>query len=454
MKRIMSKLRLGSCIFAALLVSFTSSANTLERAFIEYRNGNVSQAAQIFESLLPIGNSVAAMNLAVLHYSGNGVPQSPAHTLGYLYVAESLGHTGVGDALANIDLDLTEEEQVQAREIYQRVMANQWIQTTPFEPAEEPVRLLPTQELEWQSRTRPERPVEYEELDGSENVMVAPYIYVVNRAGDVVAVDSPNSEHIPFDEEIRRTLEGWRATEGPRGSLQSVTLGFVESDRAKVIQSIQDRDWELALRGNVNAQLELADKLSTFVGDGMPRMLVTDYVEIRPPSVADVEGDRIPLGAWLPPATIVVDEHLDLQEVNLSGASRLSDSERTSRTERIEQFNFANVEGLQPGAYRVHPDHPDQLISFKNWPITWTSLYWLEQAATNGERAAQRQLALSHPEWMAYLVDQEDAFALTWRAVVLITRAEREADRNMGRQLLERAVAQGYPQAIAIKEGL
>ena len=77
-----------------------------------------------------------------------------------------------------------------------------------------------------------------------------------------------------------------------------------------------------------------------------------------------------------------------------------------------------------------------------------SAMFWLEQAAKNGNLEAQRVMAASDSRWENYLLSQQDGEVMAWAGTRLILDGQRE----QGMQLLEQAIAKNYAPAKEMKQ--
>jgi TonB family protein len=105
---------------------------------------------------------------------------------------------------------------------------------------------------------------------------------------------------------------------------------------------------------------------------------------------------------------------------------------------------------IKKGFYRVEREGGlPRLYPAKRLPSD-AYVYWLEQAAKNGHKEAQHELAFEGSEWETYLLEQKDPLVQTWVGARLVL----DGKKAEGQQLLDAAIAQGYQDATLIKADL
>lgn len=100
---------------SALLSSFFVSAD-LYQAKRYYHQKNYQQAKAEFERLLPLGNDMAAFNLAVMAMKGQGMQQDLSLAYLYFLAAAELGHPDAATGLQTLDTHLTTEQKQLAQQ--------------------------------------------------------------------------------------------------------------------------------------------------------------------------------------------------------------------------------------------------------------------------------------------------------------------------------------------------
>lgn len=238
-----------------------------------------------------------------------------------------------------------------------------------------------------------------------------------------------------------------------------MSFSFTHKDKdeteAGFFKAIQSDLWKPALQGAPGHQRMLAEILSQIVQSQAVRVTPVDAEVSGAPQVADFEANEVALEDELPASTFTLDESFNVRDINIYGAGLMSDDEVVAAMEQIKGYDFAQIEGINSIRYRVMNDSTDRLTPFEiNRPRLWTSEFWWQQAAQNGDREAQRQRALVDAQWMDYLLEQEDAFAQTWLGALLVTRGQGEAEQAKGVELLRQAVDNGSDNASIILKAI
>ena len=93
-----------SLLAASLLFSTLAQADLLD-ALQHYDKKDYAKATAEFTELLPLGNEVAAFNLAVMFYKGEGATADPVKALAYFQLAAATASRNTGpDSLPNLGM--------------------------------------------------------------------------------------------------------------------------------------------------------------------------------------------------------------------------------------------------------------------------------------------------------------------------------------------------------------
>ena len=93
-------------IWLALFSCGVAHADMLE-ALQAYETKNFNVAERQFEELLPLGNELAAFNLGVMAYQGEGQQADLTKALGYFMLAAELQHEQAEDILKKLSAKAT-----------------------------------------------------------------------------------------------------------------------------------------------------------------------------------------------------------------------------------------------------------------------------------------------------------------------------------------------------------
>ncbi len=104
-----------SLLAASLLFSTLAQADLLD-ALQHYDKKDYAKATAEFTALLPLGNEVAAFNLAVMFYKGEGATADPVKALAYFQLAAELGDDRAAGVISSMSKKLSATELQQADE--------------------------------------------------------------------------------------------------------------------------------------------------------------------------------------------------------------------------------------------------------------------------------------------------------------------------------------------------
>lgn len=400
-----------------------------------YKNKDYDKAKTEFESLLPLGNSGAAFNLAVMAMYGQGEPQDLVRAYAYFSLANYLKQSGTDKALQHIETLITPEQKQQAMLLLAQIQNNTIPPYSANEPDPRPLSPLRIAD----KRTEPDYPIGAAKRGISGFSVVQ---FVIDKEGEVVFAQTQRGlpEEV-FAKASVKAIRKWKFKPGPAASIQTVRLDYnmrpltdtdgAEVPAVKLINSLQQYAWPAALNGSAEHQYHAAavfDYLQT--EDDV--YATTSTVAVQPPTLADLAttktGFGLPMQAFSGKALIQVNADLQIETVQpLLGT--------------VPALLGTIIPGLPQGSYRIEPfdeyfgsGKPQSFATDKMYvkplhalPQEWTSSYWLDQAARNGMTTAQKVRAMQQPYWASYLQQQKEPTALGWHAIELMTQNSPQA---------------------------
>ena len=434
--------KLGCC--AVLLASGTLQADMLD-ALKAYEQKNYAEAQQQFAELLPLGNELAAFNLGVMAYQGEGQAQDLARALAFFQLAAGLQHQQSVRLVTQLSAKATAEQQQQATQLHQQLKTQLVITPTDLTQQDEVVGLTPLK------RAEPRYPID------AARKGIFGYVaarFMIDEAGNVTAVDTMDAfpEKV-FEKETVKALKKWRYEATGQKHVQRVRLDFsLGGDiQAPQFDSVINKLelWRYALAGSPSHQLALGTVLSLAevqsenqleFDDNLPLLSEPDFSIYKKTVHLKPEFD----GFW-GYATVQVDD----KGVVTEQLAAKFDSGNTLPTLVGERFSGKSI----AGKYRIYRHDRNYQRHYQVTPVLSVSnamsgKFWWEQAAKNGNLEAQRIMAAYDTQWENYLLAQQDGEVMAWAGTRLILEGQRE----QGMQLLEQAIAKNYAPAKEMKQ--
>lgn len=429
----------------ALLLSTVAQADMLD-ALKHYDQKDYSKASAEFSELLPLGNELAAFNLAVMFYKGEGTAADAVKALAYFQLADQLGDSRAAALAKSVAAKLSAEQQQQATAQFQSLMSH--VQIRDLHDDEVDLTDLP----EVISRKAPVYP---EEAARSGTFGYTVMKYLIDEQGNVTTVEVLGSfPDKTFDKTSVRAMKSWKyAATGKKHAgkvMLHYSLGPLQKHQVK--QFIQQHKlMEYAVAGSPQHQFllgTLMDMLATnssyFVK--ADKNLSLDPAAELPEQFFDRKsGFRTTLEGFSGSAVVKTDDKGRVTEV--LNADKMNKQQATALLLGKELDEDASN-----GAFKLWAD-PGKKASIT--PVAYvselhTGSYWWTMAAKNGNLAAQRQLAMLSETWENYLLQANDPQVQAWNGVRRIL----QGDKAEGQLLLDKSIAQNYPIASELKAAL
>lgn len=431
-------------LLLALLGSTAAQADMLD-ALRAYEQKNYAGAQQQFAELLPLGNELAAFNLGVMAYQGEGQAQDLVKALAFFQLAAELEHQQSARLVTQLSAKATAEQQQQATQYYQQLKTQLVITPADLTQQQEHVGLTPLK------RAEPRYPID------AARKGIFGYVaarFMIDEDGNVTAVDTMDAfpEKV-FEKETVKALKKWRYKATGQKHVQRVRLDFMlggDIQRPQFDDVINKLNlWTYALAGSPSHQLALGTVLSLAevqsenqleFDDSLPQLSEPDFSIYKKAVQLAPEFD----GFW-GQATVQVDDNGVITE---QLAAKFEPG-NTLPTLVGEKFSGDIV----AGKYRLYRHDRNYQRNYQVTPVLSVSnvmsgKFWWEQAAKNGNLDAQRIMAAYEKQWEEYLLNQQDAEVMAWTGTRLILEGQRE----QGMQLLEQAIAKNYQPAKEMKQ--
>lgn len=420
--------------FAALLHPLYCHAD-LYQAIQAYKSQNYVEAKAEFEQLVDSGNSGAAYFLALMALHTEAEQQDLVRAYAYFSLAVHLGEQSALNDMHRLEAELSESQKQQAADLYHQLQKHSLPGYTANEfeqPAWDNVRQrLKTVEPQYpQTLAR-------QGLPGFTKSR-----FVVDKAGNVVYVKTIYS--VPEDSSFAKVTENalmeWKFGQASDISLHKIQIDFIITGAAKdfphlekerkssMVKALAESDWKAAFAGRAVSQLNTATLLSYLMNE-RNFYAVSGAAVVTPPTMADIDsiayvkpgqGRKMPAFPGKALVQVNADQKIEKIESNLTPlplAKGQSLPDLEPRYYRISPFNLHH--GTQkPPLFAEDQMYLEALIAV---PAEWTPTFWLDQAARNGVLAAQRARALDQPYWSEYLKRKNDADALGWYAIELLS---------------------------------
>lgn len=423
---------LKQLVMAMAVLASTIAQADLSQTVKLYHEKNYSQARTEFETLTKLGNARAAFNLGVMALYGEGETKDPVRAYAYFSFAHQLGYTKAVEVLQQLSTTVTASQQQQAKQLSAQMLQNALPVYSANEPAPAHQELFRTT----LRRDHPKYPVDAARKGISGFALAQ---LVVDQQGAVVyAKTQYGLPDLVFAKATETALRRWKYNPAPAITIHTVRMEFsldpvnnlsAEGKRLRnaQIQLVQQQAWPGAVAGSAAQQLFLAGLLDYLQDQNHIYALVDQHVT-TPPAFADLsheidEGKSYNIPTFMGEAFLVVNATQKLQSV-----------QRISGTVSLRSGD--SMVGLNQGVYKITPLNlnygknaavvyaTDQMYvkPVLTVPAEWTSSYWLDQAARNGNLTAQRARAVYQPYWANYLRQQNDPEALGWFAIELLSQ--------------------------------
>lgn len=434
-----------SLLAASLLLSTMAQADLLD-ALQHYERKDYPKATAEFTQLLPLGNEVAAFNLAVMFYKGEGTTADPVKALAYFQLAAELGDTRAAGVISSISKQLSATELQQADE-QSHLLLEQVLVKTLEEDNSDRVNFP-----EVVSRKAPAYPKDaaHKGLFGY-NVLR----FVIDEQGNVSAVEVLGSFPAKtFDKASIRAIQSWKYAATGQKHQGKVALHYSLGplSKHKVTQFMQKNQLvEYALAGSPQHQYMLGTMMDLLATNANYHVNVDKDLPVE-------------VSKELPEQFFSRNSSFKTRIEGFYGSAEVNTNEKgvitrvvSSDKMELQQASALLVgkeldEDASHGHYKLWAD-PGK-VAVVEPVITLSQLhsghYWWNMAAKNGSLDAQRQLAAFSPQWENYLLLNNDPQVQTWSGVRKIL----QGDKVEGQLLLDKAVAQNYELAAELKAAL
>lgn len=431
-------------LLLALISASAAHADMLD-ALKAYEQKDYAEAQQQFAELLPLGNELAAFNLGVMAYKGEGQAQDLVKALAFFQLAAELEHLQSARLVEQLSAKATTEQQQQATQYYQQLKTQVVIIPTDLTQQDDDVGLTPLERVE------PKYPIEAARR-GVFGYVAARFI--IDETGKVTAVDTMDAfpEKV-FEKETIRAVKKWRYEATGQKHVQRVRLEYSlggDIQKPKFDDVIRKLElWAYALAGSPSHQFVLGTVLSLAQVQGENLLEFDDSL----PLLSEPDFSIYEKAAKLNPAfddfwgqaTVQVDENGIITEQLVAefgpdNKMKTLIGERFSGNVVAGKYQLNRHNRKFQRNYRVTP-----VLSVSN---AMSGKYWWEQAAKNGNVEAQRVMAAYDKQWEDLLLAQQDAEVMAWAGTRLILEGQRE----QGMALLEQAIAKNYQPASEMKK--
>ncbi|WP_337840943.1 TonB family protein [Rheinheimera sp.] len=436
-----------SFLAASLLCSTLVQADLLD-ALKHYELKDYAKAQAEFSALLPLGNELAAFNLAAMHHNGEGMAADPVKALAYFQLADQLGDNRAAAIVSKLSARLSAGQQQQAATLASQLLTQ--VQIRELDPKESSKTEFP----EAIKRQEPQYPEEAAKRGQFGYVVMR---FIVDEEGKVPVAEVLGSyPDKVFDRNSVRALRQWQyAATGKKHQAQvllTYSLGPVsESKVNKIIKEHKLLDYAIA--GSPTHQyalgslldlvttssyysIEIDKQLPLNPNQGLPSELYNTkrslYFKAELPGFAG--NAKVSANADGIITKVLSAANQDLAEVSQQLVGKSLGNKATQGNYHLwaEQGKDARVQ-------------PVMTLSQLHSPS-----YWWGMAAKNGNLDAQRRLAAFSGQWENYLLQQNDPQVQTWSGVRQIL----EGDKAAGQLLLDKAIAQKYQTAAELKAAL
>ncbi|MEO3867143.1 TonB family protein [Rheinheimera fenheensis] len=429
----------------ALLCCSTVQADMLD-ALKAYEQKNYAEAQQQFAELLPLGNELAAFNLGVMAYQGEGQARDLTSALAYFKLAAALKHPQAEQLLTQIQAELNAEQLSQVETQFARLQRAVTIQPISLEKL--PEKVLP----EPVKRVAPDYPMEAARKGLFGYVTLR---FLVDEAGQVTAIDSLDAyPDKVFNKSAMRAVKRWQYEATGAKHMLKVRLDYSLGNGITEVSEIEKLEqkhqlWQFASAGAPQYQFVLGTLLSLLEIQSHNGFWFDPDLPLSAQPDFSIYKNRAHLKADLDGFWGYAVVRVDQQGVITEQLRTEFDSKST-----LSSLIGHKLEGkVESDVYRLYR-HADQrsrrvaVVPSVTAPASMSAMFWWEQAAKNGNLEAQRVMAAHNTQWENYLLSQQDGEVMAWAGTRLILDGQRE----QGMQLLEQAIAKNYAPAKEMKQ--
>lgn len=434
---------------SALLTSFLVQADFYQAGQL-YQQQQYQQAKAEFERLVPLGNELAAFNLAVMAMKGQGMEQDLPLAYRYFLIAAELGHPDAATGLHTLDPHLTSEQKQQTQEQLS-LQENQLVPSyaTMLEQRKSASALFDhNTQPEVIERIEPKYPVSAARKGTQGFALVR---FLIDEQGEVVYAKTQHSFPAGvFDEVSEQALRQWRYQPSSGKSIRRITLDYSlavdgqEQWRKKLMQSLIKDSWPAAKAGVAYSQYTNAILLN-YLDQSSSGAVDLNLSTQELPQLSDFKVEKaraVPMQAFNGTAMLKVNQQKKLEQLTvLSGEVPFTQGDTLSFISKAGDYKIAPWDlNHNTGKAPLHAKDKMYLKLIRKHPKEWTDEFWLDQAARNGLLEAQQARAQFDKGWMNYLQQKNDPEALGWQAIELLT--EKKTDE--AKAVFGKAKAAGF----------
>jgi TonB family protein len=435
----------AALLLASLAFSSLIQADMLD-ALKHYDEKDYPKASQEFSELLPLGNELAAFNLAVMFYKGEGTKADQVKALAYFQLADALGDSRAAALSKSVSAKLSAEQQQQATEQFQSLLNK--VQIRDLHDDEVDLTDLP----EVISRRAPDYPVDAARK-GTFGYTVMKYL--IDEQGNVNTVEVLGSfPDKSFNKSSIRAMKSWKyAATGQKHAgkvMLHYSLGPLQHQQVKQFMQ-QHKLMEYAVAGSPQHQFLLGTLLdmlatnSSYFVQSDKNQALDPAAELPQQFFKRKSGFSTTIEGFSGSAMVKTDAKGKVTEV--LNADKMSKQRATALLVGKELDEDASN-----NFFRLWAD-PGKKVSIT--PVAYvselhTGSYWWTMAAKNGNLEAQRQLAMLSETWENYLLQANDPQVQAWNGVRKIL----QGNKVEGQLLLDKAIAQNYQMAAELKAAL
>ncbi|MCD1599559.1 MULTISPECIES: TonB family protein [Rheinheimera] len=434
-------------LILALLFSVTSKADMIE-ALRAYEEKDFVKAKAEFADLLPLGNDIAAYNLAAMAHLGQDTASTETEAIALFKFAAFLGHPNAGELAEKLSLKLSDEQKTQVETKFKLLQEQLQI---AVEPIEVPADFSFINPIPVRARAA-EYPFQAKEAGLSGFNILR---YLVDGEGKVQVVDVLHSyPKERFDYASVKALRKWRYEATGETRIMHMQFIYILDDGASFNKAIRLMDegkiWDYAMLGSADHQQAMGSLLYIMHNQSDYKFLIErgGDLALQRPDFSYIEPRMTPqfrLKALRGIAIVRTDDQGVINEI-VQGSELISPKANELLKMQIEKVDRAGLFfiGRLPDA----PDYEKIVVTpVAQIPQNYTASYWWNLAARSGDEKAQRFLAAFDDKWREYMVSKGDVSSMTWQGASYII----DGNIKEGNRLLNKAAETGYRSAQELK---
>lgn len=425
-----------------LLLSGLTQADMLDGLKL-YDQKDYTKAQSEFSSLLPLGNELAAFNLAVMHYKGQGIPVDLVKAQAYFQLAAELGDSRAAGLASSVSAKLTTTEQQLAAEQFHSLLSKVQIRDLldgDFDQPDMPEVI---------SRKEPAYP---EDAIRSRAFGYSILKFIIDETGNVTTVEVLGSFPAKtFDKASVKAIKSWKyAATGKKHSgkvMMHYSTGPLQKEQ--VTRFMQEHKlMDYAVAGSPQHQFLLGTLLDMVATNSSYNVKV-DKTLPQDPSAELPEA----FFKEQPAINVAIEGFFGSAEVKTDAEGKIIE---VLKTNKLSQKQATAVllgkeldEDASNGYFSLWAD-PGKKVTVQaiaSVSELHSGAYWWTIAAKNGNLEAQRQLAMMSESWENYLLQANDPQVQAWNGVRQILKG----NKAEGQLLLDKAIAQNYQVATELK---